>query len=72
MADQIPLVVINGQVQQLPVGDTISGVSIVGAAIYVEPVVVAGFNSSVAHASPEHSVPMFVTTLDGDIVVAEA
>lgn len=37
-----------------------------------EPVVIAGFNPSITHSNPTYSVPMFVTTSDGDIITAEA
>lgn len=71
MATHRPLVIVEGQVQELPVGDLVSGaegVTVLGATLYAEPVVVAGFNGDVVHETGITPLPMFVTTTDGDIV----
>lgn len=60
MAIRKPLVIINGQIQELPAGDIVS---------YTEPVVI-GFNNNVVYQTEENLVPLFVTTTDGDIVVS--
>lgn len=71
MATQKPLVILNGQVQQLPAGDSIEGASVTGTTLYAEPVVIANFNSNVVYYEDgEPQVPLFVTTSDGDIVSA--
>lgn len=73
MTTRRPLVIINSQVQELPAGDTVAGVewvTVLGATLYAEPVVVAGFNGDVVHETGITPVPMFVTTTDGDIVTA--
>lgn len=71
MAARRPLVVIAGQLQELPAGDTLPDVApVTGTVLYAEPVVVAGFNGDVIHATGTPGVPLFVTTRDGDIVTA--
>lgn len=68
MTERRPLVIVGGQVQELPVGDTTVGASVTGSTLYAEPVVVAGFNLDVVYAENDPTVPLFVTTTDGDIV----
>lgn len=75
MADRRPLVLVNGQVSELPAGDTVAGVrgaTVLGATLYAEPVVVAGFNEDAVHHTGTSPIPLFVTTTDGDIITAGA
>lgn len=58
MADRRPLVIVDGQVSELPAGDRVAGVE--GVTTWKEPVTV--FNDG----NPE-----LVFTSDGDIVMAE-
>ena len=58
MATRHPLVIVDGQVQELPTGDLVSGVE--GVTTWKEPLTV--FNDG----NPE-----LVFTSDGDIVMAE-
>lgn len=58
-----PLVIVAGQVKQLPQNDTVAGV-----ATFLEPVVMAGFNTDVTYIASTALVPMFVTTTEGDLV----
>lgn len=73
MTTRRPLVLIGSQVQELPVGDTVvgvEGVTVLGATLYAEPVVVAGFNEDAIHHTGASLIPLFVTTTDGDIITA--
>jgi hypothetical protein len=73
MADRRPLVIVNGQVSELPAGDTVAGVegvAVTGVTLYAEPVVVAGFNEDAVHHTGASPIPLFVTTTDGDIITA--
>lgn len=73
MTARRPLVIINSQVQELPAGDTVAGVegvTVLGATLYAEPVVVAGFNEDAVHHTGLSPIPLFVTTTDGDIITA--
>lgn len=73
MTARRPLVIINSQVQELPAGDTVAGVegvTVLGATLYAEPVVVAGFNEDAVHHTGASPIPLFVTTTDGDIITA--
>lgn len=75
MTTHRPLVIVDGQVQELPVGDLVSGAegaTVVGTPLYAEPVVVAGFNEDAVHHTGSSPIPLFVTTTDGDIVTAGA
>jgi hypothetical protein len=61
-----PLVIIGGQLQQLPNGSYIEGSTTI-----LEPVVVAGFNGNVSYIDGDlEKVPMLITTSDGDIITA--
>ena len=73
MTTRRPLVLIGSQVQELPVGDSVAGVegvTVLGATLYAEPVVVAGFNEDAVHHTGTSPIPLFVTTTDGDIITA--
>ena len=73
MTTRRPLVIANGQMQELPAGDLVSGVegvTVVGTTLYAEPVVVAGFNEDAVHHTGSSPIPLFVTTTDGDIITA--
>ena len=75
MTARRPLVIVNGQVSELPTGDTVAGVegvTVTGVTLYAEPVVVAGFNEDAVHHTGVSPIPLFVTTTDGDIVTAGA
>lgn len=61
-----PLVIVAGQVKQLPQNDTVAGV-----ATFLEPVVIRGFNNDLPYITGNAKVPMFVTTREGDVVVAK-
>ena len=60
MADRRPLVIVNGQVSELPAGDRVAGVE--GVTTWMEPVT----------AINEGGDPELVFTSEGDIVMAEA
>ena len=73
MAERRPLTLINGRVSELPAGDSVAGVegvTVLGATLYAEPVVIAAFNEDVVHHTGLSPVPLFVTTTDGDIITA--
>ena len=70
MAERRALIISGGQVQELPAGDTLAGVS--GVSTWKEPLVVAGFNTDVTYADNTELVPMFLTTVEGDIILGEA
>lgn len=73
MTTRRPLVIVDGQVQELPVGDTVAGVegvTVAGVTLYAEPVVVSGFNEDAVHHTGASPIPLFVTTTDGDIITA--
>lgn len=59
MAEQRPLVILNGQVQQLPVGDTVVGAG--ASATWKEPVSVLNSGS-----------PEILFSSLGDVVMSEA
>lgn len=61
MATRRPLVIVDGQVQELPAGEVLP-------TILLEPVVVGGGNLDVVYEAGITPVPMFVTMSDGDIV----
>lgn len=69
MATRRALVIHNGQVQELPVGDTLAGVA--GVSTWREPIVVAGFNTDPVYDTNTKLVPMFLTTTEGDIILGE-
>ena len=75
MTTRRPLVIVDGQVSELPAGDRVAGVegvTVVGTPLYAEPVVVAGFNEDAVHHTGSSPIPLFVTTTDGDIITAGA
>jgi hypothetical protein len=70
-----PLVIVAGQVQELPQGDSVVGASdpqVSAVTQYVEPVVIGGFNDNTVYIDTVPVVPMFVMMPDGDIVTAGA
>lgn len=69
MAERRALVISGGQIRELPVGDTLSGVG--GVSTWREPIVVAGHNTDAVYDNNTHLVPMFLTTTEGDIILGE-
>ena len=61
MSTRRPLIIVDGQVQELPAGEVLP-------TILLEPVVVGGGNLDVVYEAGITPVPMFVTMSDGDIV----
>lgn len=69
MASRRPLVLISGDIHQLPVGDTIEG-SVAGDAVIYEPMLSSGNgNLDVVYVAGTSPVPDFMLSSSGDVMV---
>lgn len=67
MAVRKPLVIIQGQVQELPASDTFEGVAV----DYYEPVVAEGGITVALSPSGTTEIPNFLMTLSGDVIMGK-
>jgi len=69
MAVRKPLVIISGQVQELPAGDSVGSVAPIAS--YYEPVLAtANGNQDVVYQAGTSMVPDFMLSSDGDLMMA--
>jgi hypothetical protein len=68
MATRKPLVIIAGQVQELPAGDSVGEVAAITS--YYEPMLATNLgNQDVVYIDGDALVPDFVLSSDGDIIM---
>lgn len=66
MATRKPLVIIQGQVQELPATDVVEGAV---SSVYYEPLVAAGGITVALSPTGSEVIPNFLSTVSGDVIM---